>query len=142
MRVALRSTPPGLLIFESPRDGTTAGRLRGKLTGIRRWDPIRSRGSRLRGVRAAGPHPRVLKGSLPALTYHRYPPVNTQGQKSCIDGTCAHDRHPVPLEYSIAWLTCAFASGQGAVVGGWPGATQDRLPAGSPDTRPRCPGAP
>jgi hypothetical protein len=49
---------------------------------------------------------------------------------------------PVPLEYSIAWLTCAFASGQGAVMVGWPGATQDRLPASSPDTRPRCPGAP
>jgi len=40
---------------------------------------------------------------------------------------------PVPLEHSIAWLTCAFASGQGAVMVGWPGATQDRLPAGSPD---------
>ena len=25
----------------------------------------------------------------------------------------------VPLEYSIAWLTCAFASGQGAVMVGW-----------------------
>jgi hypothetical protein len=49
---------------------------------------------------------------------------------------------PVPLEYSIAWLTCAFASGQGAVMLGWPGATQDRLPASSPDTRPRCPDGP
>jgi hypothetical protein len=48
----------------------------------------------------------------------------------------------VPLEYSIAWLTCAFASGQGVVMVGWPGATQDRLPASSPDIRPRCPGAP
>ena len=37
---------------------------------------------------------------------------------------------PVPLEYSIGWLTCAFASRLGAVMVGWPGAAQDRLPAG------------
>ena len=48
----------------------------------------------------------------------------------------------VPLEYSIGWLTCAFASSQGAVMVGWPGATQDRLPAGSPATRPSRPGTP
>ncbi len=48
--------------------------------------------------------------------------------------TCAAD--PVPLEYSIAWLTGAFASSRGAVMVGWPGAAQDRLPAGSPATRP------
>jgi hypothetical protein len=29
---------------------------------------------------------------------------------------------PVPLEYSIAWLTGAFASSRGAVMAGWPGA--------------------
>ena len=33
----------------------------------------------------------------------------------------------MPLENSIAWLTCAFASRQGAVMVGWPGAAQDRL---------------
>jgi hypothetical protein len=55
----------------------------------------------------------------------------------------AGDRgEPVPLEYSIAWLTCAFASSQDAVMVGWPGATQDRLPASPPDIRPRCPSAP
>jgi hypothetical protein len=50
--------------------------------------------------------------------------------------TCYRFHHdPVPLENLIAFLTCAFASSQGAVVVGWPGATQDRLPTGSPDTR-------
>src|SRR5215469_11732648 len=34
---------------------------------------------------------------------------------------------PVPLEYSIAWLTCAVACGLDAVMVGWPGAAQDRL---------------
>jgi len=48
----------------------------------------------------------------------------------------------VPLEYSIEWLTCAVASRFDAVVVGWPGAAQDRLPAGSPDTRLGCPGVP
>ena len=48
----------------------------------------------------------------------------------------------VPLEYSIAWLTCAIASRLDAVMVGWPSADQDRLPGGSPDTRPRGPGAP
>ena len=41
----------------------------------------------------------------------------------------------VPLEYSIEWLTCAIASRLGVVMVGWPGAAQDRLPAGSPGTR-------
>ena len=35
----------------------------------------------------------------------------------------------MPLEYSIAWLTCAVASRLDAVMVGWPGAAQDRLPA-------------
>jgi hypothetical protein len=40
--------------------------------------------------------------------------------------------NPVPLEYSIERLACAFASSQDAVMVGWPGAAQDRLPAGLP----------
>ena len=51
-------------------------------------------------------------------------------------------RQPVPLEYSIEWLTCAIASRLDVVMVGWPGAAQDRLPADSPATRPGCPGIP
>jgi hypothetical protein len=47
---------------------------------------------------------------------------------------------PVPLEYSIERLACAFAGSQDAVMVGWPCAAQDRLPAGLPGTRPGCPG--
>jgi hypothetical protein len=43
---------------------------------------------------------------------------------------------PVPLEYSIEWLTCPIGSRPGAVVVGWPSAAQDRLLAGSAGTRP------
>jgi hypothetical protein len=50
--------------------------------------------------------------------------------------------HPVPLEYSIEWLTCAIANRLDVVMVGWPGAAQDRLPADSPATRPGCPGIP
>src|ERR1039458_10010043 len=52
----------------------------------------------------------------------------------------------VPLEYSIARLTCAIASRPVAVMVGWPGAAQDRLPADVPPPRrgragvPRQPG--
>jgi len=42
---------------------------------------------------------------------------------------------PVPLEYSIERLTWAIADRPSAVMVGWPGATQDRLPAEVP--RPR-----
>ncbi|MGO8979791.1 MAG: hypothetical protein ACLQER_10925 [Streptosporangiaceae bacterium] len=49
---------------------------------------------------------------------------------------------PVPLECSIAWLTCAVISTQDAVMVGWPGAAQDRLPASSLDARPGCPDIP
>lgn len=45
----------------------------------------------------------------------------------------------MPLEYSIGQLTCTIASRLVAVMVGWPGAAQDRLPASSLDTRPRCP---
>jgi hypothetical protein len=37
-------------------------------------------------------------------------------------------RQPVPPEYSILCLTCAIASRLDAVIVGWPGAAQDRLP--------------
>jgi len=72
---------------------------------------------------------------------------------ACRTGLSSHDRPrertcqsacctpPVPLEYSIE-RPCAFASSQDAVMAGWPGAAQDRLPAGLPATRPGCPGVP
>ena len=43
---------------------------------------------------------------------------------------------PVPLEYSIEWLTCAVAGRLDTVMVGWAGAAQDRLRADLPDTRP------
>ena len=36
---------------------------------------------------------------------------------------------PIPLEYSIEWLTCAFASRLDVVLVSLPDAAQDRLPA-------------
>ena len=54
----------------------------------------------------------------------------------------ANYRQPVPPEYSIEWLTCAIASRLDAMMVGWPGAAQDRLPADMPGTRPGCPGVP
>jgi hypothetical protein len=42
----------------------------------------------------------------------------------------------VPLEYSIVWVICVVTCGLEAVTVGWPGAPQDRLPAGSPSTQP------
>ena len=47
----------------------------------------------------------------------------------------------VPLEYSIGWVTCTVANMMDAVMVGLPGATQDRLPADVPGTRPGRPGA-
>jgi hypothetical protein len=49
---------------------------------------------------------------------------------------------PVPLEYSIEWLTCAIASGLDVVMVGLPSAAQDRLPAHVPGTRPSRRGVP
>ena len=40
--------------------------------------------------------------------------------------------HPVPLEYSIEWLTCAFASRSDVALVSLPGAAQDRLLAHMP----------
>ena len=48
----------------------------------------------------------------------------------------------VPPEYSTERLTCAIASRLDAVMVGWPGAAQDRLPADVPGTRRSCPGVP
>ena len=48
----------------------------------------------------------------------------------------------VPLEYSIAWLTCAFASTPGVVMVGLAGAAQDHVPAYMPGVRPGRPGVP
>src|SRR5450755_3707514 len=49
---------------------------------------------------------------------------------------------PVPLEYSIGWLTCALANMMDAVMVGLPDAAQDRLPADVPVTLPGRPGVP
>ena len=70
------------------------------------------------------------------------------GRAKRIDRACPHRgwpaqaRDPVPLEYSIEWLTCAIGSRPGVVVVRWPGAAQDRLLAGSPGTRPGYPDVP
>jgi hypothetical protein len=48
----------------------------------------------------------------------------------------------VPLEYSIEWLTCAFASRLDVVLVGLPGAAQDRLFAHVPGAQPGRPGVP
>ena len=47
-------------------------------------------------------------------------------------------REPVPLEYSIGWLTCTLADRPDTVMVSWAGAAHDRLRAGLPDTRPGC----
>jgi len=39
---------------------------------------------------------------------------------------------PVPIEYSIGWLTCAFASRRNVMLASLPGAAQDRLLAHVP----------
>jgi hypothetical protein len=49
---------------------------------------------------------------------------------------------PVPLEYSIEWLTCAIASRLDVGLVSLPGASQDRLPAHVPGARPGRPGLP
>src|ERR1022692_2274363 len=49
---------------------------------------------------------------------------------------------PVPLEYSIGWLTCAIASRLDVVMVGLPGAAKDRLSADVPGTRPGRRGVP
>src|SRR5215472_7444763 len=41
---------------------------------------------------------------------------------------------PVPLEYPIEWLTCAFAIRRDVVLVSLPGAAQDRLFAHAPGT--------
>jgi hypothetical protein len=46
----------------------------------------------------------------------------------CITGA----NHPVPLGYSIEWLTCAFASRSDVALVSLPGAAQDRLRAHMP----------
>src|ERR1017187_4345753 len=65
-----------------------------------------------------------------------------QGEAAGLAGKPADDLDPVPLEYSIEWLTCTIASRPVTVMVGWPGAAQDRLLASSPGTRPGRPGIP
>ena len=54
----------------------------------------------------------------------------------------ATSSRPVPLEYSIEWPTCAFASRRDVVLVSLPGAAQDRLLAHVPGARPSRPGVP
>jgi hypothetical protein len=42
----------------------------------------------------------------------------------------------VPLEYSVAWLTCTVADRLDMVMVGWAGAAQGLLRTDLPDTRP------
>jgi hypothetical protein len=58
----------------------------------------------------------------------------------CAAGLCRKaGADPVTLEYSIARLICAFLRGREAMMAGWPGAAQDRIPAGPPGTQPLRP---
>jgi hypothetical protein len=68
--------------------GVTAGRRPGHAAqAVTGGTPSASRGSRLRGVRAAGPHPRVLKGpTCPSIPPQ--PDRQRQGPKSGIATTC------------------------------------------------------
>jgi hypothetical protein len=85
--------------------------------------------------------------SVPARQEHRAPAGGTWRLEIYL-GAVAHRAmwgygvDPVPPEYSIVWLTCAIASRLDAVMVGWPGAAQDRLPADVPGTRRGCPGIP
>ena len=57
-------------------------------------------------------------------------------------GPTSVPQSPVPLEYSIAWLTCAFASTSGVVMVGLAGAAQGHVLAYVPGARPGRPGVP
>jgi hypothetical protein len=48
----------------------------------------------------------------------------------------------VPLEYSIEWLTCAFASMRDAMLVSLPGAVEDRLRGYVPGAQSGRPGVP
>ena len=65
----------------------------------------------------------------------RGPRCAARPRSACMSTTCA-------ARIIDERLTCAFASSSDAVMVGWPDASQDRLPASSPDTRPRCPDIP
>jgi hypothetical protein len=54
----------------------------------------------------------------------------------------ARSRTPVPLEYSIEWVTCTFASRRDVSLVSLLGAAQDRLLAHVPGTRPGRPDVP
>src|ERR1039458_1867284 len=64
----------------------------------------------------------------------------TSGGQRILDVHSGRPRDPVPLEYSIERATWAITSGLDAVMVGWPGAAQDRLPADVPSIRRACPG--
>ena len=66
-------------------------------------------------------------------------PRTRAGKKGQGDGWL---RGPVPLEYSIGSLTCAFASRPDVVMISLPGAAQDRLRAYVPGAQPGRPGVP
>jgi hypothetical protein len=82
----------------------------------------------------------VMVGTTPGPTDWYY----KEQLSLCVSADCLRPDPPVPmpLEYSIEWLTCAIAGRLDAVMVGWPGAAQDRLPADVPGTRRGCPGVP
>src|SRR5258708_32864355 len=106
-----------------PRGGRAPGWAAGHPADPRSPDRPRSSG---RGLPVPGPRP--------GRAVHRILRPGPRGRR--------HRGDPVPIEYSIARLTCAFASSRGAVMVGWPGAAQDRLPAISPGTGPGGPDIP
>jgi hypothetical protein len=81
----------------------------------------------------------VVSGLLPAALGQYSRAIVAGGFVFC-SGTAGID--PVPLEYSIERATWAITSGHDAVMVGWPGAAQDRLPADVPAPRCGCPGVP
>jgi hypothetical protein len=71
-------------------------------------------------------------------TGRRRPPLVSRFRRSNSACTaCSSSKSdPVPLEYPVAWLTCAVADRLDMVMAGWAGAAQGRLRADLPDTRP------
>jgi hypothetical protein len=90
------------------------------------------------GLRAADPHS-VWRDDAPCAR-DQVPPGRAPRRSLGIGRQMAG--HPVPLEYSIEWLTCALASRLDVVLVSLPGAAQDRLPAHVPGTRPGRPSVP
>ena len=68
-----------------------------------------SRGSRLRGVRAAGPHPRVLQGPTCPFHTNRRPPVNGRAKGPVLPRPAAGDRQPATILIRSSFSTRMMA---------------------------------